>query len=250
MGLADLHIHTIFSHDATGSIPAILKHVAENTNLDVIAITDHNTVRGNRLAMDLGPQYGIEVIPGCEISTRDGHLLALFIDRLIPPGLSLVDTVQRVGEIGGICVVPHPLARGTSSVTGETLHEALAHPGVRDVLVGIEAFNGGLVYTRSNCAALELARSLPLAWVGNSDSHILETIGEGSTSFPGRTALDLRCALESGATRMCEGLGLTGMRAFRHWVPRYMLRKLGWVSWNAGPQMPMKMVRIQRALAG
>jgi predicted metal-dependent phosphoesterase TrpH len=87
MGFADLHIHSVYSHDATSSIPAILKYVADHTNLDVIAITDHDSLRGNREAVQLASKYGLEVIPGCEISTADGHLLAMFVSHPIPAGL-------------------------------------------------------------------------------------------------------------------------------------------------------------------
>lgn len=247
MGFADLHIHTIYSHDATSSIPAVLKYVADCTPLSVIAITDHDSIRGNRRAMELAPRYGLEVIPGCEVSTADGHLLALFIEHPIPPGLRLAETALRVADQGGLCIVPHPDARGTSSVKAHVLAAALRVPGVERVLVGLEAYNGGLVYTRSNHTAGFLADALGLAPVGNSDSHILETIGQGSTEFPGRTALDLRRALEAGRTCALEGAGMTGARVLRQWIPRFFLRKLGWVAWNAGPQHPLKLVPLRRA---
>lgn len=86
MGFADLHIHSIHSYDGTSSISAILKYVVDRTDLDVIAITDHDTVTGAAEVMQLAPAYGVQVIPGCEISTTDGHLLALFIDRPVKAG--------------------------------------------------------------------------------------------------------------------------------------------------------------------
>lgn len=248
MGFADLHIHSIYSYDATGSIPAILKFVADHTPLDVIAITDHDSLRGNREALQMAPRFGLEVIPGCEISTADGHLLALFIETPVPPGLSLVQTVLRVAAQGGLCVVPHPMARGTSSVNLTTLRRALQVPGVARALVGVEIYNGGLVYTRSNQTVRALAHTLPLAHLGNSDSHILSTIGQGSSEFPGRTVQELRTALISRTTIPHEGVGLTGARALRDWFPRYILRKLGWVSWTSGPNVPVKMVRLNRAV--
>jgi hypothetical protein len=248
MGFADLHIHTIFSHDATGSIPAILNYVALNTKLSIIAITDHDTIRGNRQAVDLAPQYGLEVIPGCEVSTADGHLLALFIDHPVPAGLSLGETALRVADQGGICVIPHPEARGTSSVRVDILTQVLQDPKIAESIVGIESYNGGLVYTRSNLSSASLAQKLNLASCGNSDSHILETIGQGSTEFVGHTAQDLRAALLNRSTRMHLGIGMTGARALRHWAPRFLLRKLGWVAWNAGPQQPTRFVRLNQAI--
>jgi predicted metal-dependent phosphoesterase TrpH len=160
MGYSDLHIHSIHSYDGTSSVPAILKYVADHTDLNVIAITDHDTIAGVREALYLAPRYGIEVIPGCEVSTAEGHLIALFIKEVIPAGLSLVETVQRVAAQGGLCVVPHPEAKGTSSVTGETLRAVYRDPQIRKTLIGVETFNGGLVYTRSTLPAERIVEGL------------------------------------------------------------------------------------------
>ena len=83
MGLADIHIHTIYSYDATTTVRGVLKQ-ASSSGLNVIAITDHNDIRGAFDARELASQYNLEVIPGVEVNTRDGHLLAMFqpeIDR-------------------------------------------------------------------------------------------------------------------------------------------------------------------------
>ncbi len=248
MGFADLHIHTIHSHDGTCSVSAVLKHVAKYTDLDVIAITDHNSMDGIREAMDLAPAYGIEVIPGSEISTADGHLLALFIDHSIPAGLSLVETVRLIGEQGGLGIAAHPMAKGTSSLRFHTIQEALKQPGVKRVLVGIETFNGGLVYTRRNPVVETRAQALPLAQVGNSDAHVLKTIGQGATEFEGRTAAELRTALERKTTRVRKGKGLDGLGVIRSYLPRYLLRKLGWVVYSKNPEAPLTYTRLTRVM--
>ncbi len=250
MGFADLHIHTVYSHDGTSSIPAILKHVADRTDLQVIAITDHDTTRGVFEAMQLGPKYGIEVIPGCEVSTAEGHLLTLFVTACIPAGLSLAETVRRTGELGGICIAPHPEARGTSSLSRESIRRALSDPDIARILVGIETYNGSLVFGRRSqtAEAIEINRDLGLASVGNSDSHILPTIGQGATFFEGRSAQDVRRALESHTTEVRISAGLGGVQVFQHWLPRYMLRKLGWVNWNVDPQQPIYYVRMGKVI--
>ncbi len=248
MGLSDLHIHSVHSYDGTCSVSAILKHVADHTDLDIIAITDHDSMSGVREALDLAPAYGIEVVPGMEVSTADGHLLALFIDDPVPAGLSLVDTVRQVGEQGGLCIAAHPTARGTHSLSFPAIHQALNHPGVKGTLVGIEAFNGGLVYTRSNPLVEALAQALPLAQVGNSDAHVLQTIGQGASEFEGHTVADLRAALTNKTTRVIKGKGLDGLSVLRNYLPRYVLRKLGWVAFNAHPDAPMTYARLGRAM--
>src|SRR5688572_4264126 len=111
MGLADLHLHTIYSFDGTASVPSVLKQ-ARKMRLDVIAITDHDEIAGALEAIKLASHYGVEVIPGIEITTVDGDLLALFITEKVPAGLSLTETVLRVRELGGVCIAPHPMAGG------------------------------------------------------------------------------------------------------------------------------------------
>ncbi len=153
MGFADLHIHTIYSWDGTCDVSAILKYAAKKTALNVIAITDHDEIAGAFEARELAPRYGIEVIPGCEISTADGHLLALFILKPIPPSLSLEETVRRVGKQGGLCIAAHPTARGTSSLGADVLRSALKKPEIARVLVGLETYNAGIFHRLGNTAA-------------------------------------------------------------------------------------------------
>src|SRR5262245_8456194 len=79
-GRADLHMHTCHS-DGAPTVDALLEHVAHNTRLDVIAITDHNTISGALEACELQKKrsYPYEIIVGEEVSTRQGHMVGLFL---------------------------------------------------------------------------------------------------------------------------------------------------------------------------
>jgi hypothetical protein len=243
MGIADLHMHTIYSWDGTSTVAAILKQVLEHTNLDVIAITDHDDLTGAFEALELAPAYGIEVIPGCEISTAQGHLLAYFIKKPISSGLPLQETVLQVGEQDGLCVVAHPSARMANSLRPHIVTEALKDPDVARVLVGIEVFNAGIVHKGGNAMAQALADRLPVAQLGNSDAHMLWMVGRGTTYFPGSTAQGLRQALEKRATYAIPGPACKPASVASHWLARYLMRKIGWVAWNAGPQFPIQFGR-------
>jgi predicted metal-dependent phosphoesterase TrpH len=87
-------------------IAAVLKQACE-VGLGVIAITDHDETRGSLEPVQQAGVYGIGVIRR-EISTGDGHLLALIIQENIPTGLSLDQTIRLVADQGGLCIAPHP----------------------------------------------------------------------------------------------------------------------------------------------
>lgn len=248
MGFADLHIHSTYSWDGTATISAILKYVVEKTDLSVIAITDHDEVIGALRAEQIAHHYGIEVIPGSEVSTAEGHLLALFIREKIPTGMSLVETARYVGKLGGLCIAAHPMAAGSPSLSAEAIRNALQVPDVAEVFVGIEAINGGLFHQGSNFLATALAESLPVASVANSDSHILQTIGFGKTEFEGKTALDLRRALEARQTRPICTRHATPWLVIPSWLEFFLLKKFGWVRWNPHPLQPMRLGRAKMVI--
>jgi predicted metal-dependent phosphoesterase TrpH len=247
MGLADLHVHTIHSWDGTCTVSAILKQAAEQAKLDVIAITDHDEIDGALEALDLARVYGIEVIPGMEISTADGHLVALFLKRKIPAGLSLLATVRRVGIEGGLCIAAHPAVPGASSLSVAAIREAYQHRDVRRVLVGIETFNAGVYKGLDQSPVEALAQSLPLARVGSSDAHVLWTIGQGMTYFNGHSAADVRRALEMRETKVQSLNPSKFIDVAFGWVSGYMLRKAGWIQANASPEAPVTLSRWSQA---
>lgn len=244
MGFADLHIHTLYSWDGTCTVSAVLKRVADYTDIRVIAIADHDNMDGAWEAVELAPAYGLEVVPGMEVSTADGHVLALFIETAIPKGLSLEETLSKVGSQGGLCIAAHPMARGDFSLSAGRIIQTLRDPDLARILVGMETFNAGLVDGRSNLAAQALAQILPIAQVGSSDAHLLWMIGGGYTEFPGTTTADLRQALEQHMTKPVIDRASPPLQLMSGWLSHFLLRKAGWVTSNAGPQAPLRMGRL------
>jgi predicted metal-dependent phosphoesterase TrpH len=246
MGKADLHIHTTFSFDSSCTVSAVLEWAASSTNLDVIAITDHDEFDGALEAVQRGPEFGIEVIPGCEISTRAGHLLALFLKRPVPPGLSLLETVLRVGEQGGLCIAAHPTATLAHGLSAESIRSALQDPDARQVLVGIETMNTGLFFQKANLNAQRINRELRLASTGSSDSHVFWTIGFGYTQFQGYTAADLRQALINHSTSAHSLLEKHSLVYWARHVFHRTLRKMGWVIWAPEPNANLVLRRLAK----
>jgi predicted metal-dependent phosphoesterase TrpH len=205
MGRADVHNHTEYSYDAVPSVRALLRHASEQTDLDVIAITDHDEIDGALEALELAPRYRVQVIPGVEVSTREGHLLALDVQTLVPRGLTLARTLEIVGEQGGYAVAAHPVGRWAGSLSRACVRDALQSAELASVLVGAEAYNGSLPWHGINRKATALANEYNLATLGCSDSHAVWMVGLASTEFPGATASDFRRAVHERRTTVNVG---------------------------------------------
>ncbi|MEW5830824.1 MAG: PHP domain-containing protein [Chloroflexota bacterium] len=241
MGLADLHLHTTHSHDGTFTPRAALSRAVE-CGLDVLAITDHNVMSGAFEALELAPEYGIEVVPGCEISTAEGHLVALYITQPVPPGLSLAATVRKVAEQDGLCIVAHPTSwKSPASLSLGVIHHALAQPDIAKTLIGIEAYVAGSWYSLRHPVLRRFTRKSGLVPVGGSDAHVLRALGLVTTRFAGKTASDLRAALmektvEVHQTRQASTLGLVV-----EWLFRNALRRSGWITCAPSPEFAPQM---------
>lgn len=200
-GRADLHIHTVAS-DGIATVTAILEHVERSTDLDVIAITDHERVDAAVAARAMAQDRGLraEVIVGEEVTTLGGHLLALFIDRRIAPYKSLRATIATVHEAGGIAIPAHPLVPYPLCAQGWVLRRLLDDPDPAVHPDAIETFNPTTLGKPWHGKVTRFADAHGLAHVGNSDAHALDAIGTGWTTFPGRTAADLRHAITARTT--------------------------------------------------
>ncbi|HUP53895.1 MAG TPA: PHP-associated domain-containing protein, partial [Methylomirabilota bacterium] len=200
LGRADLHIHTLAS-DGTAGIDAILDHVERGTDLDVIAITDHEridaAVAARAMARDRG--LAIEVVVGEEVTTLGGHLLALWVERPIRPYRTLRSTIAEVHDAGGLAIPAHPLVPYPLCAQGWMLRRLMDDiEAVRPD--GLETFNPTALGRPWHDRVVRFADEHRLARVGNSDAHALDAVGVGWTTFDGRTATDLRRAIETRGT--------------------------------------------------
>lgn len=203
MGTADLHIHTRHG-DGMATVPQLLAHIDEATSLDVIAITEHDTLKAAEEARDLHARgsYRFEVIAGMEVTTLDGHLLALFVDEPIPSFQRMEPTLATIHRLGGLAVVPHPLSWLTRSVKAPVFDRIAAIEGSDGVYFdGIEEYNMSPAGRLTSERARKLNQTrFGLAALGSSDAHFLQAVGSARTSFEGRTAADLRRGIESRHT--------------------------------------------------
>jgi predicted metal-dependent phosphoesterase TrpH len=202
LGRADLHIHTLAS-DGTSSVAEILDHVERQTDLDVIAITDHERIDAALAARDMARAMGtrFEVVVGEEVTTRGGHLLALFIEEPIRPYRSLRETIATIHEVGGLAIPAHPLVPYPLCAQGFVLRRLIADPDQRVRPDGLETFNPTTLGRPWHGRVVRFAADHGLATIGDSDAHAASQIGQGWSTFPGRTADDLRAAILERRTR-------------------------------------------------
>ena len=195
-------MHTNFS-DGWPSPADLIDHVVHNTELNVIAVTDHDTIEGALRARDwvqARRRRKLDVIIGEEVSSRDGHILALFLEKRVRPGMSAAATVHAIHEQGALAVAAHPFWRTARQVrTGGKVHGVgwLAAELNFDAIEVENATPGFFVF---NQLAHRMNLGLGAPELGSSDAHILDAIGRAFTEFPGRTAQDLRQSIERGDT--------------------------------------------------
>ena len=196
----------------------VLAFTEGETDLDLVAITDHDQIGGALEAVEWcagRPGGRLHAVVGTEISASWGrHVVALFFDEPYPTVpfarmRPLRETAQRVADRGGVLVLPHALSSLVPSVGERALRHLLADQRARETIMGIEVCSGvvGGRVSEPKLRALNEAR-WHLAPLGCSDAHHLEQIGLAYTAFPGHTAADLFQALQRRETN--HRLGCAG----------------------------------------
>lgn len=170
----ELHCHSEESYDGRAPVDHLLEQAAA-VGLDAIAVTDHDEMTASLEAAERAPLYDLLGVPGIEISTAAGHVLALGVEERIPPALGFEDTLARIRDAGGIAVVPHPFQELRHGVLAEISRDELASADA------IEVYNSRLFTGRANRQARRFARERDLPMTAGSDAHIAEMVGQAVT---------------------------------------------------------------------
>lgn len=186
--LADIHMHT---NGSDGHLaPWQIIDLAVASNLDTIAITDHNTITPAIEAKEYGLKnaYPLDIVIGTEISTSDGHLLGLYLEYDIPNRKSAEWTIQQIHTQGGLAIAPHPFYKRVRSLTKDILLSIMNNQDPQVHLDGIEIFNASVNDNPKTTATEEAIvfynthKDKLGAAIGSTDGHYF-TVGRGMTGY-------------------------------------------------------------------
>lgn len=166
----DSHIHSEYSADSSSKIDDILR-VAGRENIDIIAICDHNTSDALREVRAKTKNTDILAIPSIEISSSLGHILGFGCEESIPQGLTPQDTIDRIHDLGGLAIVPHPYCFYRHGLLCKIDYNELK-------IDAIETKNARFIIGYCNNKAKNLAKREHIPTLGASDAHYWEFVGD------------------------------------------------------------------------
>ena len=198
----DMHMHTEYSRDSRVAL-ADFAALARQAELSAVCVTDHDTIDGGLRLREM--DTGLQVIVGEEITTADGELVGLYLEKPIRPGLTAETTIEHIHAQGGLAYVPHPFSRNRRRHLRRTVLEQVASK-----LDIVEVFNAREAASSSNVQALAFARAHVLPGGVGSDAHRkIEIGGAYGEDAPFGTPAELLLALREGkVTGTLSGLGI------------------------------------------
>jgi predicted metal-dependent phosphoesterase TrpH len=165
----DLHTHTMWSGDST-TTPDEFAAAVDASGLDVVCITDHNTIDGAR---ELRDRLTCRVIVGEELRTAAGEIIGLFLTERVPMGISHVEAAKAIRDQGGAVYIPHPFDPMRRNLSESALYE-LAEA---DLIDAVEVFNAKTSLSSLNRRAAEFAAEFGIVGGAGSDGHVPDALG-------------------------------------------------------------------------
>lgn len=205
IGRADLQIHTEESDGMDDALTML--NAAHSRGVDIIAVTDHDQTRGAHLAREVAARsnHPVEVIIGSEVTSRQGHILALWIEEPVPFFRSAAETVEAIWNQGGVAIIAHPCAVMPIALNLGDIDRLIRdltpeRSGAQPPILGIETANPIPSARWRRNRVIEANQHWGLVTTGGSDAHFHEQVGSSVTKFEGSGQDALRAALTAGTT--------------------------------------------------
>jgi len=172
---ADFHIHSEYSMDCSTTLEQIIAACGKK-NINCVALTDHGSIEGALKLKSIAPFY---VIIGEEILTTRGEIMGLFLQELIPSGLTIEESIKRIKGQGGLFCAQHPFDRiRPDALKSEVMDEIATQIDI------VEVFNSRNPLKRSSEQAMEFAKEHNLPGTAGSDAHAAFEIGNAFVEMP------------------------------------------------------------------
>ena len=215
----DSHIHSEYSPDSKSKLKDIFK-VAKTRGLDIIAISDHNTVEGSREAIRLTKNDDLFVVPSIEISSLEGHILGFGCEENIKRDLPAGETIDLIHEQGGLAIIPHPYCFYR--------HGLLCKADYKDLKIdAIETKNARFIVGYCNNKAKKLSKKENLPGLGASDAHYYKFAGDCYSKIDCEKDIDsVFKAIKKGKVEAL-GKGTSNIKLSKYLFDFKVLKKFG-----------------------
>ena len=213
----DSHIHSEYSPDSNSKIDDILD-TAQKRDIDIIAISDHNTVDGTSEVMAKTRNTDILAIPSIEISSANGHILGFGCEENVPRDLTPQDTIDRIHDLGGLAIIPHPFCFYRHGLLCKSDYNELK-------IDAIETKNARFIIGYCNNKAKNLSKNENIPGLGASDAHYWKFVGDCYSEIDCEKDIDsVLKAIRKGKTKS-QGKGTSNISLSKYLFERNVLKK-------------------------
>ena len=213
----DSHIHSEYSPDSSSKIDDIIR-VAKNKKIDIIAISDHNTTDGTSEVIKKTRNTDILAIPSIEISSTKGHILGFGCEENVPRDLSPQETIDRIHDLGGLAIIPHPYCFYRHGLLHKTEYKKLD-------IDAIETKNARFIIGYCNSKSKKLSKSENIPELGASDAHYYKFVGDCYSLIDCEKDIDsVLKAIKKGKTQ-AHGKGTSNILLSKYLFEKNVLKK-------------------------